>query len=59
MTHTIDDLIDAIDFARMTPDREHFYAVDNMALEMFSANAISAVQMRNASLLARKPLDDA
>jgi len=59
MTHTIDDLIDAIDFARITPDHEHLNVVDNMALELFSANAISAVQMRNASLLARKPLDNA
>lgn len=59
MTHTIDELIDAISFARITPDREHLNTVDNMALEMFASGAISAVQMRNASLLARKPLDNA
>lgn len=59
MTHNIDDLIEAIEFARITPDRHHFNTVDNMALAMFSAGDISAVQMRNASLLARKPLDNA
>ena len=59
MTHSIDDLIQAIEFARITPDSQHFNAVDDMALAMFSTGALSAVQMRNASLLARKPLGNA
>ena len=59
MTHTIDDLLEAIEFARMTPDHEHLNTVDTLAIELFAAGVISKGQLHNASALARQPLDNA
>ena len=59
MAHSMDDLLEAIQFAHATPDRDHFDAVDNIAMDLMTRGVINARQLRNASALARVMQTDA
>ena len=52
----MDELLELIVFARMTPDHDHLNAVDDLALSLFASGTITQGQMQNASALARQPI---
>ena len=59
MTHSMDDLLEAIQHAHITPDHDHFNTVDTIAMELMAKGVINARQLRNASALARIMQTDA